>query len=401
MTEGLGYPLNHAPLGDLTWGIRIETGDASKPYRSPNNEFDGWFWLVPPQKPLPHGYPLDGSGNIQTLRLSVGYVYPNGGDPIETAVPVCLGANFNITTLPRTLDEALFGKWEELAVKTGNKGKLFNIAVPVVPSRFYRTISEKHKYHFLQDNFSQVQIQKGVPPTSYLRGTPQALQFDPQKMSAVAKPQDAFAFDVQRVFDQNLDPSGAPFKDIMAPGTALSNKRPAPEAPHTPEQAKTAPPPSIPEPPAKKPRKVPPKKAAGAPAVKGKAKQTTPTPQIVDQPPVVIQPAPSVPTPTPTPVLVAVLPAIEIVQKEVAIAGPNNKDTVIKLVRKIRADPRFQKVKKNPLEKVPESGNGPSSPHTQKVLMTLAQIADFYLADEWELRDPPKDDFLDSLFGNI
>jgi hypothetical protein len=52
------------------------------------------------------------------------------------------------------------------------------------------------------------------------------------------------------------------------------------------------------------------------------------------------------------------------------------------------------------LSKIPEEiGQAPSSPKTQKTLLMVAQIADYYLTNEWELRKASKDDFLDSLFS--
>jgi hypothetical protein len=446
MPEPSGYPLVHAPKEDKRWNT-INT------YSSP---YDTYLWLVPPLKELPVGFKVDEKSNIQALRESTGYLYP-GKDPIETAVPVCLFANKTIIPLPKVLDEALFQKWENIAIKAGNKGKLFGVTVPIVPSRFYRTISEKHKYQYLQHNFSQVQIQNNKPSSSYLQSTPQPLDFQPQNMAA-AKVQETFNFDVSRIFDKDLTPSGAPLKESIALGLTLNKKRPTSEpttapvsapihsAPPTPEYiTQVVPPPQDKEEtPAKKQRKTPAKKTAEPPKEKTAVtkKKTpvsapiptsvpTPTPTPVSAPtptsvpiptpiPVSVPiPAPvSVPTPAPIPTPISVptpapiptpipAPIPPPVQIPVSVpiptpstSSPNNKSNLIALVKKIREDPRFEKVKNNPLSKIPEEiGQAPSSPKTQKTLLMVAQIADYYLTNEWELRKASKDDFLDSLFS--
>jgi hypothetical protein len=412
MSDPVGYPLVHALRQDRRWGTLNMC-------KSQNNEYNGWIWLVPPLKELPAGFVVNEKCDLQILKESVGYLYPSvaGSDPADTAVAVCLLADKTVIEFPKVLDEPLFRKWENVAIKTGNKGKLFNSTVPVVPARFYRTISEKHKYHYLQHNFSQVQIQNGKPSSSYLQDTPQALEFDPRSMAAttVAKPQEPFVFDVSRVFEQNFETSGVPFKDSLALGTALASKRSAPvepviqSPPHTPEhlsqpvatpivQEKEK---EIEQPAAKKQRKAPAKKTADPvpPKAPGNRKKTTPDPVPVPIPipaPVIeqIQCDPVPPPPKEQP--------IAKMDTEKTSCAPQNKNNIIHLVRKIREDPRFNKVKTNPLEKIPDQiGQGPTSPQTKKTLLLAAQIADFYLSEEWALKSPPQDDFLDSLFSGV
>lgn len=126
-----GYPLIYAPKEDPKWG-------APNTFKSPKNEFDGWIWLLPPSGPLPDGFKVGDGCNVQILRRAIGYMCPPGSDAVETAIPVCLLSDQTIIPLPRTLDEALFLKWENIAIKAGNKGKLFGWTVPIVASRLYR-----------------------------------------------------------------------------------------------------------------------------------------------------------------------------------------------------------------------------------------------------------------------
>lgn len=404
MNQSPPYPLVFAKKDDPLWGSKISHQDnLHGECYSVGDAHVGWWWLLPPSKPLPVGFKVEMGCSVEILRESTGYLCKSleDRDPITAALPVCLLNDRSVILLPRKLDHGLFEKWSETALRAKNRGKIYNNAVPIVPSRFFRTISEKNKYRYLQKNFSQVQKQNGKPDPAYLAGTPKPLSFETKAMaSAVVNRPPNYTYDAQTLFEQVLQIDGPSMKGLIASGETIQkeknsgSKRPidadsGTETTVVAAKATT----NEPEQPPKKQRKQSKKTATAQNGRKKGGTQTENTATQNGTTQTAVTAAPPIQMQSP----VVVRAAHNAFQTN-TLTGPSNKQNVIHLVQAIRKHPEFVGHAKNPLSTVPvEVGCKPTDPQVRAVLLCLAQCCE-YFGDDW-MKEETEDDFFKNLFS--
>lgn len=413
----MSYPLGLPSKDHVLWGKQIPKKGTKG--CSLNDQFADWFWFFPPKNNLPAEIrDLTPTANLKVLKDCIGYVVqdPTASKPHEDAIPVCIRSDQTVIPLPVVMDKVVFGKHETMAVKSNNFGKLYDITIPIIPQRLYKTVSEKHKYHYLQQNFSQVQIQNGIPSQTYVTDTPKELPFDPKTMGSQTKSvEPVIQFDMESLIHEDFELVEPRLKESLADAAKAPNKKKQPAEKEKEKEKEVPVPTPAPqieaekEVPSKK-RKNPPKKdSTRAPPKKiGKveaptiSKTETPATSVV---PTSVVPVTTAPVVAPKAVVAPVYSYIpEPVQKQThsTTSTANNKDKIIRLVRKILEDPRFNKVRQNPLASIPSEGDEvPKDPQIYKRLVDFAIFADAYLHEEWKLGQAPKDDFLDNLFAQL
>lgn len=360
----MSYPLEFAPKDSPLWGYRIPRGGTG--YRSQDDAYEGWELLVPPAGMLPEGVVPSSTADVSILRKCTGFMKKD-----EEVLPFCIRNDLLVVPLPSTADAHVFGPAEELAVAAKNEGTLYSRTVPVIPPRYFKSVSEKLKYHYLQRNFSQLQIPPGIPGERYLNDTPKAIPFDPSAM-------DSIVFDLKKFFDDKLETSGPPLINRIAPISSSSSKpkRPTPE-PDTPAPAasSTAGTTAAATADDAAPSSEPNKKRKSDSSRRKKSKAPAPAP-------------PPAPSDTPTTTAAATPQG----STNAHTNGQPNQQQVMDLLRSITNDKRFKA--ENPLNGISLGKN--MTTETRAFLLKTAQFLHSYTPD---LLARPQEDVLDMIFG--
>jgi hypothetical protein len=174
------YPFFTPELSDPRWLGKVQEDPS----------FSDYIWIVPPCRPFSETNP--NWKKADRLRDCVGFASKNWQE--KECVLLYYQKPNELKLAGDKIENKLFKKYENIALQTKNETQLFGLIVPIVPSRYYKKISEKAKWNtFLTDNLvGNISIGTKIPPdSSYLESSP---KFIPFKLTTMTKIE--FEFDI-------------------------------------------------------------------------------------------------------------------------------------------------------------------------------------------------------------